>query len=515
MRVLYVPLDERACNLNYPKILAGMTGEVDLLTPPAQMLGKLKKPADVETLWAWVMEEAEHCDAAILSVDMLVYGNLVNSRTHHKSMETCSKLLGNFRTLKANFPHLAIHAFALVTRVAGYNSDMEDPDYWAYHGRSIWRYAWLMDKKQRAALDEQEQKELLALETDIPAVHLQDFLSRRKVNRQVVLSTVEMLGEGVFADLVVPKDDTAEYGYAAMDQRAISEKVLALDLMHKVMVYPGADEVGCVLLSRVFCQEMCYMPRIQVRYSSLAGPTIVPLYEDRPLHESIKAQIASAGGVLVDSAVEADLLLAVHSPGIRMMEAAAQETRDVTYYSHHCMHEFFRYIRYFTEQAGKACALADVCYANGSDDEMMRHAKAAGILADIDAYGGWNTAMNTVGVALAHGIIAAYLRSRRNTVQAWRQSQTFLVQKIIEDWFYQANIFCKAVSSSKAVYGKHIDPTKLGADEEWTREQTLKILRERVEAAFPEGFSGYAVNIKDISFPWGRLFDIYLDIELE
>lgn len=117
----------------------------------------------------------------------------------------------------------------------------------------------------------------------------------------------------MFDILTVPKDDTAEYGYAATDQSAIAQKVREERLMNKVFVYPGADEVGCVLFTRIFNLIKGYTPRVYVRYSSTLGPTIVPKYEDRPLNESVKAQITSAGGICVDSADHSDCMLAINS----------------------------------------------------------------------------------------------------------------------------------------------------------------------------------------------------------
>ena len=67
------------------------------------------------------------------------------------------------------------------------------------------------------------------------------------------------------------------------------------------MIYPGADEVGSVLLSRIFCKMHNYKPSVFLKYSATYGPTIVPLYEDRPIAESIKSQIVSAGGILVST----------------------------------------------------------------------------------------------------------------------------------------------------------------------------------------------------------------------
>lgn len=513
LRVLYIPLDERGCNHRYPGLLAEMTGAMELVTPSKEMLGKLKRPADLEKLWEWVYKQAPGCSAAILSVDTLVYGNLVCSRLHHRSWEQCRETLDRFRVLKERCPFLKIHAFNLVTRVAAYDGDYEDPDYWSDYGLSIWKHAYLTDKLQRGDATQADKHELQELAVSIPTEYLSDFLSRRKVNRQVNLASLALLKENVFTDLVVPKDDTAVYGYAAMDQQALSQKTKEWNLMHRVMVYPGADEVGCVLTARVFLEHMGFTPKVLVRYSSVLGPQIIPKYEDRPLQESIKAQVASLGGYTVGCGTESNLLLAVHSPGETMTEAGSQDEKGAKYYSLHSMHEFFSFLNHYADE-GKCAALADVCFCNGADKEMMSHALQAGVLDKVCAYGGWNTAMNTVGMVLAHGAITACLTGRGLSARQRALSDSFLARKIIEDWLYQGDLMYSMLANPLAYYPKQTDPYHLNGDEEPIRSLTQRLLDGKIHETFPNGFHGHAVELRYLWFPWSRLFDIDFDFTL-
>ena len=391
-RILYVPLDERACNYEFPALLAGMTEDVALVEPPVGWMGFKKKPADIDALWAWLFENAGQCSHAILSVDTLVYGNIINSRTHHRPLEACMETLFRFTELKRKNPELSIHAFNLVARVAAYDSDAEDPDYWASYGRKIWRYACLTDKAERGEADEAERGECAALRREIPDGVLDDFLARRAVDRAVNLACVDLVRDGVFDVLTVPKDDTAEYGYAALDQMAIAKRVRELRLPDRVFVYPGADEVGSVLFARVFNQIKNYRPRIYIRYSSVYGPFIVPRYEDRPLQEGIKAQITSLGGVVLDAPGDSDCMLAVNSPGKHMIESVEQYTKDLTFSTHLNLNELFRYMRYYHEEYGRPVGLAEVSVANGCENDCMELGLLTGTYDYLTAVGGWNTA---------------------------------------------------------------------------------------------------------------------------
>lgn len=90
MKLLLVPLDERPCNRKYPAALLTGIEDMELSMPSSSILGRKKEPADLEALWQFVEEELPTCDAAILSMDMMIYGGLLPSRLH---TEPLSRLL--------------------------------------------------------------------------------------------------------------------------------------------------------------------------------------------------------------------------------------------------------------------------------------------------------------------------------------------------------------------------------------------------------------------------------------
>ncbi|WP_411678344.1 DUF4127 family protein [Caproicibacter sp.] len=510
-KVLYVPLDERACNYAFPRLLAEMTDGIELLVPPCEMMGKLKIPADYGRIWQWVFQNAPACEYAILSVDTLIYGNIVNSRTHHRTREECEKTLENFRRLKKNNPGLKIHAFNLVARVAACNDSHEDPDYWAKYGRGIWRIAYLTDKIGRGHASDEEKAELRRLDGTVPEEYLNDFLARREVDRFTNLRCVDLVKEGVFDVLTIPKDDTAEYGYAAMDQAAIAKRVRAGRVMDRVFVYPGADEVGCVIFARVFNLIKEYVPRVYVRYSSTWGPTVVPLYEDRPLHESIKSQITSAGGIVEDCPDRSDCMLAVNSPGKYMIESMDQDEKDLTFTSHSNMHEFLRYIDYYARSDRKAVGLAEVSVCNGCENEFMDYAALSGVLQKVQAVGGWNTSQNTIGVVLAQTVIASYYNRFLGNAEKFRLSEEFKMRSIVCDWLYQANVLRSFLAETKG----QIDPFALGGNrgsvEKYFRDRLNKLIREK----FGGSYRGADIVIDDLFFQWDGVFYINLHVQLE
>lgn len=510
-KVLYIPLDERACNYNFPIQLAQIAGDIELIVPPRAKMGFKKTPADVQWLWKWIFEVAGSCEYAILSVDTLIYGNIINSRIHQLTQSECLERLSGFVKLKTLFPRLKIHAFNLVARVAGYDSSQEDPDYWATHGTNIWRFTILTDKMGRGHASKEEEIEKTLLEGKIPSEYLDDFLKRRKTDRLINLGCVDLVDKDTFEMLTIPKDDTAEYGYAAMDQSAIAAKVRELKLMDRVMVYPGADEVGSVLFARIFNLIHEYTPRVYLRYSSVKGPFIIPKYEDRPLHESIKAQITSMGAILEDQAAQSDLLLAVNSPGLKMIESLEQVDKDLSFSTHINMHEFIRYISYYASAYQKPIGLAEVSVCNGCENEFSTYACITGTLEKISSFGGWNTAQNTIGLVLAQTAIASYFEDKPKDDLRQNLMEEFTITSIVRDWLYQSNVLHKYLLETK----NRIDPFNLGE----FYEETVQYFKENIQSLmaeyFPQGYKGKKMVLDGLSFDWDGVNFIRLHISLK
>lgn len=510
-KVIYVPLDERACNYYFPQKFAQMADGIELLVPAYEDMGMLKTPANYNKIWEWIFENAPSCEYAILSVDTLVYGNIINSRTHHRTCEDCEKTLDNFRKLKKINPNIKIHAFNLAARVAAYNDAHEDPDYWESYGRDIWRYTYLTDKTSRNHANEEEKTELAALANSIPQEYLKDFMDRRVVDRFTNLFCVDLVKEGVFDVLTVPKDDTAEYGYAAMDQAAIADKVRKDRLMDRVLVYPGADEVGSVLFTRVFNLIKGYTPRVYVRYSSTLGPAIVPNYEDRPLNESIKSQITSLGGIVEDNSQNSDCMLAVNSPGKYMIESMEQGTKDLTFTSHINMHEFIRYIDYYVRSYQKAVGIAEVSVCNGCENEFMDYAALAGIYDKVQAVGGWNTSQNTIGVVLAQTVIASYYHRFQDNYEKFKLAEEFKLRSIVCDWLFQSNVLHKFLLETQG----RINPYALQNHYDEVKNYFIDHLNQMILEKFDRKYKGAVITIDNLYFNWDGVFYINFYIKLD
>ncbi|MCV5466468.1 DUF4127 family protein, partial [Escherichia coli] len=92
-------------------------------------------------------------------------------------------------------------------------SSEEEPDYYAHIGHSIFQVGYLSDKEKRVGLSEDEKAHLLAHRSAINSASFDDWLSRRSKNLQLIENAIELVDEKIIDQLIIPLDDTAEFGF--------------------------------------------------------------------------------------------------------------------------------------------------------------------------------------------------------------------------------------------------------------------------------------------------------------
>ncbi len=505
MKILYLPLDERPCNFSYPQQIARLQPQIDLRVPPLEYLGQKKRPADRDRLWNWLQKQFSDCHYAILSIEMLVYGGLLPSRLHHHSIDHLLSCLEPLKAIKAKQPELKLFASNLIMRTPSYSSSEEEPDYYADFGAQIFRWGWLTDRGDRLPLPPEETQELQQLTAQLPADVLADYQQRRAKNLAVNQATIDLVQAGVIDFLAIPQDDSAPYGLTAIDQQQIVRKISDLRLQRQVHLYPGADEVGCTLLARAYTQQQRLQPRFYPLYSSVCAEQIVPLYEDRPLGESLRSHLLAAGAQLAPTPAQADCILALNSPGQVMQEAWDQDQKDMTYSS-------YRNLRFFVSQieaylgAGQAVAVADVAFANGGETELVQLLDDAQLWDGLLAYGGWNTSCNTIGTVLATAILG--WKGGEGEAIAFNK-----IHHLLEDWAYQSVV--------RGAMVQNYLPT-LGASYYDFNQQAPAIHQEiarQIQAVWQRtmrhSFGAWRIEDLTVASPWQRMFEIGLNLVIQ
>lgn len=501
-KILYMPLDERPCNYNFPILLSEGT-EYTMVVPPVEMLGDKKTPANCEGLWKWFDENAKGAYGAIVSIDMLVYGGIIPSRLHYLKADECREKLKGLKRIKASNPDMKIFAFNLIMRCPSYSSSDEEPDYYEDYGKEIFRKAYIEHKTSLGIVDDEEKKELDEISKKLPDEILNDYIDRRKINMEVNKESINYVKDGTIDFMVVPQDDSAPYGLTAIDQQSVRNYIIKNDLSLKVYMYPGADEVGCTLLARMINEDKSLKPMVYVRYSSVVGPNVIPLFEDRILAESVKYHVLCAGGLITTSLSEADVVLMINSPGEIMMEADEQNIMNISYNVQRNLPEFVEYIDYVVNNCNKTCIIADVAYTNGADLELISLLRQKNLLFKAAAYAGWNTSSNTLGTCILQGMIY-------NIYGKSIHHNNFLALRYVEDAGY-----CGYVR--QFVCNEKLDELGLNYFKaDGRRGKVSEIVKEELEKFIQSRLKNdeYEIIIDDCYMPWRRMFEVGLKVRV-
>lgn len=505
-RILYVPLDERPCNYLYPEYIARIGG-VELNSVPRELLGHFKHPADTDLIWNWVFEQAPRSDALILSMDMLLYGGIVPSRLHHLTEDILRTRQERLRRLREAVPNIPIYAFQLITRAPARNGSGEEPDYYEEHGYDIFRYGVLCDKEALSNLTDEEITEKQSILSRVPEEALQDFLTRRRVNFNCNRRMLRLFADGVVDCLVIPLDDCFSYGYAPSERRKLSAECAELNLLSRISMYPGADEIGCTLVARALCHFSDFIPSIWTDYSSQTGRLTTPAYEDRPICETVPHHILCAGGQEALSAGNADIALLIHPPTPFSNRIKFEmDRRNIYMESDRNLPAFLQRAQQYLND-GLICAIADCAIPDGADECLMQFLCEQELLGRIHCFSGWNTSSNALGTALAHAIALACSRhAGRLTETVVLLSEQFRKMRVLEDWGYMTHV--RQDVSELIAAGKYPPVT----DVRYLGDQSGPIAEEissRLERFSKDHFGGTPCSIH-VSLPWKRMFEIEL-----
>jgi hypothetical protein len=501
-KIVYVPLDERPCNYNFPVFLGDITDNYMLVTPPMNIMGDKKTPANVDAIWQWLEKEAEDADGIILSFDTLVYGGIVPSRLHSLSLEECRSRIEKLKNIKLK-KNIPIYGFNLIMRCPKYSSSDEEPDYYGKYGREIFKQGYIKHKMQLGIATEEEKRELQDITKILPEDVLNDYIKRRELNRGVNKIVIDLVKDEVLDFLCIPQDDSAPYGLTAVDQQYVRNYINENNVNLKVYMYPGADEVGCTLLARMINKIENRIPLVYVKYSSIQGPFIIPLYEDRYLHESIKYQILAAGGLLATSISEADMVLLVNSPGETMLEASNQKQNNLGYDVFRNIIELVEFGDYAINELQKPVVFADIAFANGADLQLVKLLKEKKLLFRLAGYAGWNTSSNTLGTCIAQGMISVIYGNNQ-------KHKDFLALRFVEDAGYCAFVRKEITENHLAMMGYNW--FKVDGKEGEISNKVRGLLVDYIKKNL--NYDNYKIEIIDCYMPWCRMFEVALKVKV-
>jgi hypothetical protein len=491
-RIALLPLDDRPVNIDLPQDvarIAGLTVEV----PPAEILPKYRVAGDPLALGEWLTDRANDpaIQHLIVSLDMLCYGGLIASRTSVDSTRDALAQLDVLRRIRKAHPEVKINAVALVMRASNSYSAAEEPDYWASYGKEIHQLGGEIHRQDGEA-DVAPLDEI----TNVPPHIVADFALRRARNHIVNLAALALVQDGTLDFLAITADDTAEFSAGSAEQAWLRHWMRFLPSGREVLMYPGADEVGAVLVARVLSGCVEKRPTVRVTCPEPGGLERIPPYENVPLEESINRQVRAAGAYLVED--NPDVVLVIHAPdperhdmfrGYPPTEDSVAIDRTVTA----LMKEL---------DAGHTVALADVRYPNGSDAGLMWRLKEANLLGRLTSFGGWNTAGNTLGTVIAMAV--AFTVGKQTGRIENDAVHRALLTRLLDDFAYQSVI--------RTEDGPSLFPDHLPMTDDTAVEHAATAIRDRMSTLLANELPADGWVLDNISLPWKRSFEVRISL---
>jgi len=518
--LLLVPLDERPINAAYPRLLAAAFGWH--LDTPGASLGSRKVPADCAAVAEWLWAAAGRgAVGAVVALDTLAWGGLIPSRQSGNDLDAALQRLSVLRRVRVEHPRLPLLGFSSIQRVSRENDDAEEPEYYRQHGRAIFRRSVLEHLSQVQTLTSDEAAELASLRTSIPESVWTDQLAIRQRTLAVNRAALDLVADGVLDTLVLNQDDTTVWGLNVMNRARLEREVRVRGLGGRVLVYPGADEVAQVLMARLAALVHGRRPTVGTLFSSRGGADVQTSYEDRALGDLVTVHLRAAGAVQAPAGAQADWWLAVNSPSIGQGQGGMQyalehgdevlgvEERSRLEAAEEPVRGLDRSLESFRDavgvllSGGALVSVADVAHVNGADDELMRGLAGDAALSRLAGYGGWNTAGNALGSAVALGCAAA-LSSESGADP--RSLELAVTARLIDDWLYQARV------RSKLLLQPQVRPLGLGG---FVPDADLTAVQERARGWLNEELQVFDLpyRVTRLALPWRRVFEIDYDLD--
>ncbi|MCM3766391.1 DUF4127 family protein [Neobacillus niacini] len=508
--ILMVPLDDRPANTYFPQQVGKAAG-MEVIIPPKEMIGRYTEPGNGEEISKWILKNADQADGFVISTSMLAYGGLVASRTGVKSLEDSLRDIQVIKKLKALYPNKPVYVYDTIQRLA---VTAINDEYLKYYSL-ISEWAVLYDKVVNLGMDGKERLE--QLEALIPASVLEDYKKARARNHTVNQLMIDWVQEGYIDYLILSQDDAAPYGVHRAEREILNAKVNELQVQDKVSVFPGADEVDVVLVSRFVNHFFHSSPKFFVEYGGIQGHDWIAPFEDTTFDYNVQKHIISAGGTLVGSEDQADIHLLLNTPS----SSSSSRSKDIDGLVNRTKELLAK---------GKQVAIGDVLIVNKAEEELVMKLARSVDLTKLLSYSGWNTAGNALGITVGHAAsrYAFIVQTSGFGVPLYEQTAKahyeFLLHRFAKDQGYKnvvhpaARAYVQQLGAGEFDLGAHYDQVNRFVQEKLT-EQTEYWYQYFDSKQVYIGSRGNKDFYKTISslesvhvkLPWPRIFEAELE----
>ncbi len=478
----YVPLDDRPYSLDRVLEAAEALG-VRLALPPDSFFQGRDGIPDFAGLYEWLSSHRGE-GPTLVAADAFLFGGLVSSRTHTLDESEIGERFEALRNVCSAFPKPPAAIFGTLLRLPRQSQGTLDADYNAKWAPQLFRLARLQSAASRGALAGDDLAAAERLLRTIPAPVLQEWANRRNRSLRAAKRLLSLHGSRGIDFVGIGLDDNVSPLWLEDEFRVLSATIGDAPASQAALV-PGVDQMGFLLFGRLFLEDK---PRQRVYpfFSVVPDASGKPHYSGFSPADSLRIQADVLGVEIVGSPENADLVLALNLPaGGRTLEASSQANRQVAGASERFLAEG---MASFIE-GGKRVALADIAFDNGADNGLMALLGRRKLLGRLAGYSGGNTSDNAIGMALATGVLSAWMSE---TGKRW-----ILFTRLLDEWGYQSNV--RPALVSKGPFGGQAGPERL-------EEEIL----EKLDAFSRTELPDFAAPGFEVSYPWGRLFEIRL-----
>lgn len=489
-KILFVPLDNRPVCLDYT-VDSFRKAEYEVVTPPKEFIASNTNQGNPEELLAFLDQEAPGASGAVVSGDAVIYGGLVNSRTHELPQETLQKRADALLSFKKKHPDVPLYAFSTIMRSPRWSGAPVEPAYYSQYGPQIFRWGELRDKAELGLLKKKEHRELAELEAALPEDVRADVLSRREKNGRVLVHLAEGLKQGTLDYFLIGRDDSAPYSEAHRDARHFMEAVKDVPA-YKLRSFAGADELGMVLLNRAVNRARGRTPLVYGFYTEGVGEKTVPSYEDNTIRHSYREHVLAAGAYPAQFDKRADLVLGLFTPvdGVTYGADGPQNSNTLKPEQQQFLAKTEHYLA-----DGKNVGIADVAFGNGGSNGLVKALFDRKDAYRLGSYAGWNTASNSLGYALGQGLLREKLTDKDREI--------LLNTRYLDDWAYQSNV--RQQVRKDLIWANQWPDGKLDGDQLKQAEQF--ITNGMLKTVGPV-MGNDAVKEYKFRLPWKRTFEV-------
>lgn len=383
----YLPLDNRPVNDLRPMFLAESCG-LRLLMPDEALYatrldGQTPNPngttyGDRTALLQWLKENEKNCDAFVISLDQLLSGGLVSSRSLCEadlSFEYAAiDYLAELSTRKPVYVFDTVMRLASTVNYLGLGSQ----EYNLFRSYGMVARAPLAEDTltvDHIVRGYQYDKNGEMISTPLDEELLQKYLLARERKLRLADRMLERSAQLAFCfigiDDSVPKESIQTNEIAYLRGR----------LGENALLFTGTDELGMMLLTRAYLDLCQWMPTLSVRYFGGKEDGFADSFDVTTLRESLGQHIAALGCRMAETDADAEVLVLTRG------SSEAEETEFLQAWMEN-------------DAAGRATIVIDT---SGSQRNSLPTVAAIS-LRQLLGYSAWGTAANTVGIGLSVGV---------------------------------------------------------------------------------------------------------------